>query len=147
MIPEHRGNQDFTIAGCAWIQDTIRTTKGQYLFLQNAMEKDEQNPPGFDELQRQWTWQPIRHCPGRYVLRGAPPDLSMETILGSEIEIRMYHPVVAKDTVLVARFRGGGMISYKREGGTFLHTLNTADGFARKLRQLGIEWTDDRESL
>jgi len=33
----------------------------------------------------------------------------------------------------------GGLISYKRRDGTFLHTLNTAEGFARKLADLGIE--------
>lgn len=106
------------------------------------MEKDAQTGAGFDGLQRLWTWQPMRHCPGRYVLRGVRSDLAMTTILGPEIEIRTYRPATAKDTVLVARFRGGGMISYKREDGTFLHTLNTADGLARKLRQLGIDWPD-----
>jgi hypothetical protein len=33
---------------------------------------------------------------------------------------------------------GGGLISYARGDGSYLHTLNTPDGFARKLRQLGI---------
>jgi len=80
-------------------------------------------------------------------LRGARPELAMETILGPEIEIRTYRTTAAKDTVLVARLRDGGMISYKREDGTFLHTLNTADGFTRKLCQLGIEWTDACKSL
>jgi hypothetical protein len=104
------------------------------------MEKEAQTPVDFAALQRRLTWQPIRHCPGRYVLRNAPSELSIERILGPEIEIKEYRVAAAKDLVLVAGFHNGGMISYKREDGTFLHTLNTTEGFARKLRQLGIQW-------
>jgi hypothetical protein len=45
----------------------------------------------------------------------------------------------AKDVVLVVSLDRGGMISYKRDDGSFLHTLNTEEGFERKLRQLGID--------
>jgi predicted methyltransferase len=44
-----------------------------------------------------------------------------------------------RDTVIVAKFPGGGLISYLRGDGSLMHTLNTPDGLARKLRQLGIE--------
>lgn len=44
----------------------------------------------------------------------------------------------AKDTVLVAPFADGGLISYRRNDGSVLHTLNTSEGFARKLADLGI---------
>jgi hypothetical protein len=40
--------------------------------------------------------------------------------------------------VLVAVLDAGGIISYEREDGSILHTLNTTSGFHRKLRQLGI---------
>ena len=46
---------------------------------------------------------------------------------------------LARDPVLVVEFEGGGLISYLREAGTLMHTLNTAEGFRRKLRQLGVE--------
>jgi hypothetical protein len=45
---------------------------------------------------------------------------------------------VHRDAVLVAKFPDGGLISYMREDDTVMHTLNTPDGLARKLRQLGI---------
>jgi hypothetical protein len=49
------------------------------------------------------------------------------------------HPVAgARDPVAVVRFPGGGLISYRKPDGRWLHTLNTADGFARKLEALGI---------
>lgn len=85
-----------------------------------------------------WVWKPIRNCPGRYVLQGGRPDLSPQEIVGNEIQISAYRTSTAKDTVLVAAIEGGGLISYQRQDGTFLHTLNTPEGFARKLRQLGI---------
>ena len=44
----------------------------------------------------------------------------------------------AKDPVIVTPFEDGGLISYRRTNGMFLHTLNTREGFERKLRQLGI---------
>jgi hypothetical protein len=45
----------------------------------------------------------------------------------------------ARDRVLVARLDDGGVISYARADGSYLHTLGTAEGFARKLAALGLE--------
>lgn len=53
-------------------------------------------------------------------------------------EVREFHVSAAKDAVLVVRLIDGGLISYKRSDGSYLHTLNTAEGFARKLTELGI---------
>ena len=46
--------------------------------------------------------------------------------------------VTAKDPVIVTPFEDGGLISYRKADGMFLHTLNTREGLERKLRQLGI---------
>ena len=46
--------------------------------------------------------------------------------------------LTAKDPVIVTPFEDGGLISYRKADGMFLHTLNTREGFERKLRQLGI---------
>jgi len=93
----------------------------------------------FDELSRTWQLGPIRNCPGRFVLRTGPIELSPRELLESETEIAAFKVSSAKDTVLVARIKGGGLISYRRADGTYLHTLNTLAGFERKLRGLGIE--------
>jgi len=45
---------------------------------------------------------------------------------------------MARDPVIVAAFEDGGLISYRQADGRFLHTLNTREGFERKLDQLGI---------
>ena len=41
--------------------------------------------------------------------------------------------------VVVIRFADGGLISYRKADGSYIHTLNTCDGLHRKLAQLGIE--------
>jgi hypothetical protein len=60
-------------------------------------------------------------------------------LLGQEARLAEFRVARARDIVLVARLTDGGLISYKRADGTYLHTLNTVSGFERKLMQLGIE--------
>jgi len=93
----------------------------------------------FDGIAARWKLKPIRNCPGRFVIHTGPVKLTCRELLGSDVEIQAFNIPSAKDTVLVARFDGGGLISYRRTDGTHLHTLNTDEGFARKLRDLGIE--------
>jgi len=47
----------------------------------------------------------------------------------------------ARDRVVVTRLDGWGLISYARDDGTWLHTVNTPEGFRRKLADLGIVFT------
>ena len=93
----------------------------------------------FDELVAKWEMKPIRNCPGRFVIRTSAAELSPRELLGPEAEIHTFNVAAAKDTILVARLGEGGLISYRRVDGTHLHTLNTAEGFERKLVELGIE--------
>ncbi|MBA3768070.1 MAG: hypothetical protein H0W99_14035 [Acidobacteria bacterium] len=92
----------------------------------------------FADLLKTYAWRPIRNCPGRYVLHGAKSDLRVEELTGSECFVSEYRTSATRDAVLVAALDEGGIISYRREDGSLLHTLNTPAGFHRKLRQLGI---------
>jgi hypothetical protein len=92
----------------------------------------------FDEMMTKWSWKPIRDCPGRYKLP-ASTDLAPEDLVGPETEVKTFQVTAARDTVMVASLNDGGLISYKRADGSYLHTLNTAEGFKRKLRDLGIK--------
>ena len=94
----------------------------------------------FDEIMKRWTWRPLPHCPGRYRLVGVDRLTPLSQLLGSEIPIHCFRVAAAKDLVLVAALDRGGFISYQRADGSFVHTLNTPEGFARKLAQLGIPW-------
>jgi hypothetical protein len=58
--------------------------------------------------------------------------------LAPDVAIVEHRVAGARDPVLVARFEDGGLISYRRADGTYVHTLNTREGLERKLAQLGI---------
>ena len=92
----------------------------------------------FDELKTNWTWKPIHNCPGRFILDQQACALSSEEIIGGVIEPSEFQVEGAKDTVIVVQLSDGGLISYRKKDGKYLHTLNTVAGFARKLEQLGI---------
>ncbi|HEX5735738.1 MAG TPA: hypothetical protein VF131_23120 [Blastocatellia bacterium] len=93
----------------------------------------------FDELMMKWICKPIRNCPGRYIIYSAPANLSPEYLLGPAAELRLFRVAATEDAVVVARLDKGGLISYSRTDGTYLHTLNTAEGFERKLSNLEVE--------
>lgn len=92
----------------------------------------------FDQLFGAFEWKPIANCPGRFVLRNAPANLTFCDLIGEGVAVIEFRVESARDIVLVARFKGGGLISYRREDGSCLHTLNTDEGLRRKLAQLGI---------
>ena len=88
----------------------------------------------FDRL----AWRPIPNCPGRYVLAAGPVATSPEDIVPGACDGSEHVSVAARDPVIVTPFEDGGLISYRKADGMFLHTLNTGEGFERKLRQLAI---------
>ncbi len=85
-----------------------------------------------------WLCRPIRNCPGRYVLSNCPPHMPPEEIVGGQVPVAVFNAPGARDTVFVAAFDRGGLISYRRADGTFLHTVNEESGFRRKLALLGL---------
>jgi hypothetical protein len=64
----------------------------------------------------------------------SPPDEIVPGAAGGSEHVS----VSAQDPVIVTPLEDGGLISYRKADGMFLHTLNTREGFERKLRQLGI---------
>ena len=92
------------------------------------------------ELLNRWEWKPIRDCPGRFILKGHNSSISFEELLGPDYKVpkSKFCSPLAKDPVLVVELEDGGLISYARSDGSLLHTLNTIDGFTRKLQQLEI---------
>lgn len=80
----------------------------------------------------------IANCPGRYVVKNIPDNLSISELLDSEAEVRYYNSQKAPDKIAVVTLIDGGIISYIRSNGTILHTLNSKSGFSRKLQDLGI---------
>jgi hypothetical protein len=92
----------------------------------------------FEHLMASRRWKPIRDCPGRFVLSLGDRNLPPQDLAGPGIEFREHRVSAARDIVIVGRFAEGGIISYKRSDGSYVHTLNTPEGFERKLHQLGL---------
>jgi hypothetical protein len=82
-------------------------------------------------------WRPIPNCPGRHVLAAGPVATPPEDFVpGAHSSEHVC--AAARDPVIVTPFDDGGLISYRKADGLFLHTLNTREGLERKLVQLGI---------
>ncbi len=94
----------------------------------------------FEELASRWKWRAIPGCPGRYSLSPAVFAGKPEDLLSGELPVRKYRSAHAPDAISVAAIKGGGLISYHKADGRFIHTLNTSEGFRRKLQQLEVEW-------
>jgi hypothetical protein len=70
--------------------------------------------------------------------RDVPRAWTVSDLVGEPVpEVPLCSPNAA-DAVIVTPLEGGGLISFKRRDGTYRHTLNTPDGFARKLAHLGL---------
>jgi len=86
--------------------------------------------------------RPIPGCPGRFIVVDACRDRQPPDAAFGISDVRAYTVPTARDRVLVAALADGGVISYARSDGTYLHTLGTLDGFTRKLIALGIADAD-----
>jgi len=92
----------------------------------------------FDTVKKLGDWTPIRDCPGRFVLRGVSPALSVADLLGEGTGIQQFQSPKARDAVFVVVLEDGGVISYRQSANSWVHTLCTPAGFRRKLEQLEI---------
>ena len=82
-------------------------------------------------------WRPIPGCDGRYVYRG--PRRS--SVLENEPHklVRLREASESEDGIVVGLLRGGGgVLSYEKFSGVFVHTLGTASGLIRKVAALNM---------
>lgn len=93
----------------------------------------------FAELKSRWRWRPIPNCPGRFVFSLGPTTLPPAEIASPAILFTEHAVSTARDPIVIGKFDDGGLISYRKPDGTYLHTLNSREGFERKLQQLGIK--------
>jgi hypothetical protein len=92
----------------------------------------------FGELRVRCAWRPIPGCPGRFVLASGPSRKPPDALVPPSVEVTEHTVAAAMDPVIVTSLDEGGLISYRKPDGTFVHTLNSREGFERKLRQLGL---------
>ena len=99
----------------------------------------------FNEILARFNWQEIDGCPGRYLLPKGTNELTPSQFLEAEVVVLRFETDKARDKVLVVYFEGGGLLTYAKENGRYLHTLNTETGLARILDKLGISSTAPSE--
>jgi len=93
----------------------------------------------FHDLFTSFTWKPIFGCSGRYILK-EKKEYTLNELTGGNSQIRTYITDKAPDTVCVIYLKDGGIISYKKKDGTYIHTLNNKSGFKKKMGMLNIEY-------
>jgi hypothetical protein len=74
------------------------------------------------------------------VLKRLGRHLAPAELLGEAVEVLEYRVSTATDSILLVPFAGGGLISYRKPDGSYVHTLNTNEGLARRLQRFGIPW-------
>ena len=100
-------------------------------------------------LQALWDyceWKEIRNCPGRYTTRRRdlarwPPERLLAAALGAAApQTSLWrHSSSTSDAIHAVRFAGGGgLLTYARGDGAFVHTFNTESGLLRKIAALRV---------
>lgn len=93
-------------------------------------------------------WREIKDCPGRYVLRKkggnycdfSPSEFIFE-ITKQKMKTYTVEGFVSKmnEKILLIPFScQGGLLTYAKADGSYVHTLNTPSGYKRKLEALHI---------
>ena len=98
----------------------------------------------FNHLFHLYSWKEIPHCPGRYLL-STQDNRRLETVtptamLNNQLTVQIFVSEVCRDRVHVGKFSDGGLLSYEKSDGTFIHTLNNLSGLARKMNHLNISF-------
>jgi hypothetical protein len=89
----------------------------------------------FDIVYARARWRAIPNCPGRYVLV-SPADASFEVLLGNVHPVLVRHTPHADDVLVVHFSDGAGLLTFRKQTGHLVHTLNTPEGLRRRLERI-----------
>ncbi|UJR32425.1 hypothetical protein I4U23_019887 [Adineta vaga] len=108
------------------------------------MENDEFS---FDKLFKLYSWKEIKNCPGRYLLN-KEDNQRLHTVLPNEFlnnqtSIHIFTSEMCPDRIHIGKFINGGLLSYEKSDGTYVHTLNNSSGLTRKMNHLNIQFNND----
>jgi hypothetical protein len=93
----------------------------------------------FNTLKNRYLWKEIYGCPGRYILKNDDKKTTVEELAGKNLTVNSFKTDKTIDEVLIVKFKCGGLISYKKPDNSYVHTLNTEEGFLKKLIKLKID--------
>lgn len=92
-----------------------------------------------EKLLTEWSHVAIHGCPGRFIVDDPKAAQWFSALLLSDVRVRCFSSPKARDPVFILPLEDGGIISYQKEDAQFLHTLNTFEGFQRKLKALDLQ--------
>ncbi|KAL6059857.1 hypothetical protein QOT17_013891 [Balamuthia mandrillaris] len=122
----------------------------------------------YDDLASVWPWKEIRNCPGRFII--PTPRNKTQTPTGEENDPRTMTPLAllsfvlqrkandgnaeeekcrvyeydlnGKDHISIIRLKedSGALLTYHKEDGAHVHTLNTPSGIQRKMTAMHISF-------
>lgn len=92
----------------------------------------------FITLKQAYAWKKIRGSADRLVFTKENGDMDPNQIVAGRAKVRRFDDTTARDLVYVAKIKDGGLISFMRKDGSYIHTLNTQETFDEKLAELGI---------
>lgn len=95
------------------------------------------------EILRLGSCRPIRGCPGRWILSGND-SIDPGKLVGRDAEPRRFRRASVPDEIWVCGLEDGGLISYRKPDGRFVHTVCDPEGFRRKLEKLDVSREDFR---
>ncbi|CAF0927136.1 unnamed protein product [Adineta steineri] len=98
----------------------------------------------FMKLFTLYSWKEIKNCPGRYLLTKQDNEhlrlISPSEILNNKISIQIFDSEICRDRIHIGKFIDGGLLSYEKSDGTFVHTLNNISGLTRKMNHLNVHF-------
>ena len=107
----------------------------------------ENQGPAFSELLNAYSWKEICNCPGRYLLTKEDHQrlrfVLPNAILNEQVSIEMFTSAICRDRVHIGKLPDGGLLSYEKSDGSFVHTLNNVSGLRRKMDHLNIQFYDE----
>ena len=101
----------------------------------------------FMKLFKLYSWKEIKNCPGRYLLTKEDNQrlrlISPNEILNDQVSIQIFNSQICQDRIHIGKFVDGGLLSYEKSDGTFVHTLNNTSGLNRKMNHLNIHFDNE----
>lgn len=104
---------------------------------------EENHDISFTIIHNKYSWKEIPNCPGRYVPRKSCSYIDKKTpyeVIETDLyPLQEFTTEKNRDPVQVIVFPdGGGLLTYVKSDGRYVHTLNTPSGLVRKSTALGL---------
>lgn len=89
------------------------------------------------QLLQRGPWQRMNENELRWQWTG-PRQMTARELLGNAAEIHVFPSVNRRDTISVCLLSDGGVISYARDNGDWIHTLNGLSDLRYKIYELNL---------